>query len=82
MLLRTGPGQAPLLGVAIDAARFPEVVGTLAGDDTILAVTHDARRARAFVKRLETLTSGSVDEPARVSAATKAKARIVRADSV
>ena len=82
VLLRTGPGQAQLLGVAIDGARFPEVVGTLAGDDTILAVTHDVRRARAFVKRLETLTSGSVDEPARVSAATKAKARIVRADSV
>src|SRR5437868_5914716 len=44
VLLRTGPGQAPLLGVAIDAARFPEVVGTLAGDDTILAVTPDSRR--------------------------------------
>jgi transcriptional regulator of arginine metabolism len=57
VLLRTGPGQAPLLGVAIDAARFPEVVGTLAGDDTILAVAHDARRARALVKRLEDLSS-------------------------
>ena len=59
VLLRTGPGQAPLLGVAIDAARFPEVVGTLAGDDTILAVTPDARRARAFVKRLEALAQSS-----------------------
>jgi transcriptional regulator of arginine metabolism len=58
VLLRTGPGQAPLLGVAIDAARFPEVVGTLAGDDTILAVTPDARRARALVKRLDALTQG------------------------
>jgi transcriptional regulator of arginine metabolism len=73
VLLRTGPGQAPLLGVAIDAARFPEVVGTLAGDDTILAVTPDSRRARAFVKRLETLTSGSADESPRTSAASKAK---------
>jgi transcriptional regulator of arginine metabolism len=58
VLLRTGPGQAPLLGVAIDAAQFPEVVGTLAGDDTILAVTRDARRARAFVRRLESLAQG------------------------
>jgi len=62
VLLRTGPGQAPLLGVAIDAARFPEVVGTLAGDDTILAVTPDARRARAFVKRLDALTQGAAGE--------------------
>jgi transcriptional regulator of arginine metabolism len=58
VLLRTGPGQAPLLGVANDAPQFPEVVGTLAGDDTILAVTRDARRARAFVRRLESLAQG------------------------
>jgi transcriptional regulator of arginine metabolism len=58
VLLRTGPGQAQLLGVAIDAARLPEVVGTLAGDDTILVITPDARRARALVKRLEEI-SGS-----------------------
>jgi transcriptional regulator of arginine metabolism len=56
VLLRTGPGQAPLLGVAIDSARFPEVVGTLAGDDTILVVASDVRRARALVKRLEALS--------------------------
>jgi transcriptional regulator of arginine metabolism len=55
VLLRTGPGQAQLLGVAIDGARLPEVVGTLAGDDTILVVTPDTRRARALVKRFETL---------------------------
>ena len=55
VLLRTGPGQAQLLGVAIDAAQLPEVVGTLAGDDTILVIAQDARRARALVKRFERL---------------------------
>jgi transcriptional regulator of arginine metabolism len=55
VLLRTGPGQAPLLGVAIDAAQLPEVVGTLAGDDTILVIARDARQARALVKRFERL---------------------------
>ena len=55
VLLRTGPGQAQLLGVAIDAAQLPEVVGTLAGDDTILVIAPDARRARALVKRFERL---------------------------
>ena len=58
VLLRTGPGQAQLLGVALDRARLPEVVGTIAGDDTILAITRDARRARSLVRRLEGLTRG------------------------
>lgn len=65
VLLRTGPGQAPMLGVAIDTARFPEVVGTLAGDDTILAITRDARRARAFVRRIESLAQGVGDDSRR-----------------
>lgn len=55
VVLRTGPGQAQLLGVAIDSAQLPEVVGTIAGDDTILVIARDARRARALVKRLEHL---------------------------
>ena len=57
VVLRTGPGQAQLLGVALDSARLPELVGTIAGDDTILAITRDARHARSLIKRLEGLTS-------------------------
>ena len=56
VVIRTGPGQAQLLGVALDSARLPELVGTIAGDDTILAVAPDARRARALVKKLERLS--------------------------
>ena len=55
VVLRTGPGQAPLLGVVLDGARLPEVVGTIAGDDTILVITSDVRRARTLVRRLEGL---------------------------
>jgi transcriptional regulator of arginine metabolism len=58
VLLRTGPGQAQLLGVALDRARLPEVVGTIAGDDTILVIAPDVRRARALVKRLEEPAGG------------------------
>jgi transcriptional regulator of arginine metabolism len=53
VVLRTGPGQAQLLGVALDRARLPEVVGTIAGDDTILVIAPDVKRARALVKKLE-----------------------------
>jgi transcriptional regulator of arginine metabolism len=58
VLLRTGPGQAQILGVAIDGARLPDVVGTLAGDDTILVITRGARQARALVKRIDAIASG------------------------
>jgi transcriptional regulator of arginine metabolism len=57
VVLRTGPGQAQLLGVALDAARLPEIIGTIAGDDTILAIAPDARRAKALVKWLEGLSN-------------------------
>lgn len=55
IVLRTGAGQAQLLGLAIDRARMPEVVGTLAGDDTILIIARDARNALAVVKNLKDL---------------------------
>jgi transcriptional regulator of arginine metabolism len=57
VLLRTGPGQAQPLAAALDAARLPEVVGTIAGDDTILVISPDTRRARALVTRLEGISS-------------------------
>lgn len=57
VVLRTGAGQAQLLGLAIDRSRLPEVVGTLAGDDTILIIARDARNALAVVKKLKELAS-------------------------
>ena len=56
VVMRTGPGQAQLLGVALDSARLPEVIGTIAGDDTILVVAPDVRRAKTLVKWLEGLS--------------------------
>jgi transcriptional regulator of arginine metabolism len=56
VLLRTGPGQAQILGVAIDGAALPGVVGTLAGDDTILVVARDATSAKALVKRFDAIS--------------------------
>ena len=53
VVLRTDPGQAPMLALAIDRADLPEVVGTIAGDDTILVIAPDGRRAQAFVRRLD-----------------------------
>lgn len=55
IVLRTGPGQAHAAAVAIDRAQPSEVVGTIAGDDTILVIARDPRRARAFADRLNAL---------------------------
>jgi transcriptional regulator of arginine metabolism len=55
VVVRTGAGQAQPLALAIDRAQLPEAVGTIAGDDTILVISKDGRRAAALVKRLEQL---------------------------
>ena len=52
------PGLASAVAVEIDRAGFAEIVGTLAGEDTILIITPDARRARSLVKRLEETSRG------------------------
>jgi transcriptional regulator of arginine metabolism len=53
IVVRTGAGQAQPLALAIDRAKLQEVVGTLAGDDTILVISRDARHAKALARQLE-----------------------------
>ena len=53
VVIRTGAGQAQPLALAIDRAQLTEAVGTIAGDDTILVIARDGRRAAALVRRLE-----------------------------
>ena len=38
IVLRTGPGSAQMVASAIDEAAWPEILGTVGGDDTILAI--------------------------------------------
>jgi transcriptional regulator of arginine metabolism len=55
VVIRTGIGQAQPLASAIDRAQLSEAVGTIGGDDTILVIARDVRRAAALTKRLERL---------------------------
>ncbi|MFM6850320.1 MAG: arginine repressor, partial [Terrabacter sp.] len=55
VVLRTPPGAANYLASAIDQARDPDVVGTIAGDDTIMIVTAGAKQAVAVAGRLQAL---------------------------
>jgi transcriptional regulator of arginine metabolism len=52
IVLRTAPGHASSLAVALDSANWAEVVGTLAGDDTVLVICPDASVAEIVRIRL------------------------------
>jgi len=47
-IIRTPPGTANLVARRIDEASLPGIAGTVAGDDTILAVLRDAKAARSL----------------------------------
>ena len=56
VVLKTDPGQAQPLALAIDRARLPEIVGTIGGDDTILVICRSADHASALMRRLKTIS--------------------------
>jgi transcriptional regulator of arginine metabolism len=51
-VLKTTVGSAQSVAVAIDTARWPEVIGTISGDDTIFIATAGAREQRRLGDRL------------------------------
>jgi transcriptional regulator of arginine metabolism len=52
VVLRTSPGNANTLAIALDREELEDVVGTLAGDDTVLVITADAQDAGKFRQRM------------------------------
>jgi transcriptional regulator of arginine metabolism len=57
VVVRTSPGSANSLAVAIDKEELEEVVGTVAGDDTIIVVTPDSTTAAQLRQKLLELIS-------------------------
>jgi transcriptional regulator of arginine metabolism len=53
LVLKTSVGSAQPVAAAIDAEDWAEVVGTLAGDDTILVISQDNRTAQQLARRIE-----------------------------
>jgi transcriptional regulator of arginine metabolism len=53
IVLKTSVGSAQPVAAAVDAEDWPEVVGTLAGDDTILMISPDNRTAQQLVRRIQ-----------------------------
>ena len=57
LVLRTLPGSAHALAAAIDRARWGEVVGTIAGDDTVFLAFGDRGSMARVRRRLEELAT-------------------------
>ncbi|GAA4378663.1 arginine repressor [Paeniglutamicibacter cryotolerans] len=51
VVLRTPPGAANFLALSIDHSLMPSVLGTIAGDDTVLIVTRDPGGGQALAAR-------------------------------
>ncbi|WP_144694444.1 arginine repressor [Dermacoccus nishinomiyaensis] len=61
VILRTPPGAANFLASAIDHAEFTDVLGTIAGDDTIMVICRDPQGAAPVAKRFLEL-AGRTDD--------------------
>jgi len=52
VVLRTPPGAAQFLASAVDKAELPEILGTIAGDDTVLVIARDPHGGDSLAQRL------------------------------
>jgi len=59
LVVRTMKGGAQTVAAAIDWEEWPEVLGTLAGDDTILIILRDPAKLASVRKRLEEMAGRS-----------------------
>lgn len=55
LVIRAVPGTAHAIAAALDRARWPEVLGTIAGDDTLFVACADEAALRRALKRLARL---------------------------
>ncbi len=55
VVLRTPPGSAHVVGSALDRSNLPDVLGTVAGDDTLIVVVHEEPGGAAVARQLSDL---------------------------
>jgi transcriptional regulator of arginine metabolism len=53
LVLKTPPSGAQPLAAAVDGAKFPEIAGTIAGDDTVLIITPNKKSRESLQKKIE-----------------------------
>ena len=63
VVLRTPPGSAHVVGSALDRSGFPGVIGTVAGDDTVLVVASESSGGAAVATRLAAVAGLDPGQP-------------------
>jgi transcriptional regulator of arginine metabolism len=53
LVLKTPPSGAQPLAAAVDGAKFPEIAGTIAGDDTVLIITTNRKSRESLQRKIE-----------------------------
>jgi transcriptional regulator of arginine metabolism len=71
-VLRTPPGAAQFLASALDRSGLPEVVGTIAGDDTVLVVVREPGTGEGLGKLLSAWAGGGSPAATKTAASTRA----------
>jgi transcriptional regulator of arginine metabolism len=56
LVIKTTVGSAQPVAAALDASHWTEVVGTIAGDDTVLVIAADKKQAQALAQRIRELS--------------------------
>jgi len=56
LVMRTPPGSAHLVGLALDQAKLPDIAGTICGDDTLFVAVRDPRDTAAVAQQLRKLS--------------------------
>lgn len=59
MVIKTGSGMAMAVAAALDRMNFPEVVGTIAGDDTIMAAVRTSQDAALLIEKIRRMLGES-----------------------
>jgi len=57
LVLKTPPSGAQPLAATMDTAKLPQIVGTIAGDDTVLIITANRKARESLQRQLESLVS-------------------------
>lgn len=55
LVLKTKVGSAQPVAAGLDAETWPEILGTIAGDDTVLVISSDSKSARRLAQRIRAM---------------------------
>jgi len=58
LVIKTASGMAMAAASALDALEFPEIIGCVAGDDTIFAATHTTEEAGRLLDKIHGMVEG------------------------